>query len=76
MEDSKSSRSRCSSVLLLTLLAAACATPAAPTSPQEAYNQAVQKCEQARTASVGQPPGAVEAAFNSCMAQAASVGPK
>ena len=75
MEDSRSSRSRYSSALLLILIAG-CATPAAPTSPQEAYNQAVQKCEQARTASLGQPPGAVEAAFNSCMAQAASVGPK
>jgi hypothetical protein len=55
----------------LAVMAAACATPAAPTSPQEAYNQAVQKCEQARSSSVGQPPSAVDAAFDTCMAQAA-----
>jgi hypothetical protein len=60
---------------LIALVAAACATPA-PTSPQEAYNQAVQGCEQARSASAGQPPAAVEAAFNNCMVQASAVGPK
>ena len=61
---------------LVALVAAACATPAAPTSPQEAYNQAVQRCEQARSASAGQPPAAVEEAFNNCMVQASAVGPK
>jgi hypothetical protein len=55
----------------LALLVAGCATPAAPTSPQEAYNQAVQQCEQTRNASLGQPPSAVQAAFDTCMAQAA-----
>ena len=76
MEQSKSNRSRYSSLLLLAVAAAACATSAAPTSPQDAYNQAVQKCEQARSASMGQPPSAVDAAFNACMAQATTVGPK
>jgi hypothetical protein len=76
MEACKRSGSRSSSIVLLTLVASACATTAAPTSPQEAYNQAVQSCEQARNSSAGQPPGAVEAAFNACMAQAAAVGPK
>jgi hypothetical protein len=75
MEGSKS-RSGYGNLVLLALTAASCATTPAPTSPQDAYNQAVQQCEQARNASVGQPPTAVEAAFNSCMAQAATVGPK
>lgn len=61
---------------LVPVAAAACATSPAPTSPQDAYNQAVQRCEQARASSAGQPPSEVEAAFNSCMAQASTVGPK
>jgi hypothetical protein len=75
MEPQKHSRSGLVSLFLLAGTAAACATPA-PTSPQDAYNQAVQSCEQARAASAGQPPAAVEAAFNACMAQAVTVGPK
>jgi hypothetical protein len=69
-------RFRLSRYWLVPVTAAACATPPAPTSPQEAYNQAVQRCEQARNSSAAQPPSVVEAAFNSCMAQASTVGPK
>jgi hypothetical protein len=71
MEKSKLGMPRSRNLLSLALVAAACATPAAPSSPQEAYNQAVFKCEQARNASAGQPPSEVSAAFDTCMAQAA-----
>jgi len=71
MEAPKRPASRFATLVLAGLFAPACATTPAPTSPQEAYNQAVQKCETARSSSYGQPPAAVEAAFNACMAQAA-----